>query len=57
MKKYKVYCKDVGYEEIVEAKDDEDAIMQGYNEISTNLHEYIEVDITEIKPKTNERKV
>ena len=51
MKKYKVYCKDVGYEETVEAKDDEDAIMQGYNEISTNLHEYIEVDITEIKPQ------
>ena len=48
-KKYKVYCKDVGYEEIVEAKNDEDAIMQGYDEISTNLHEYIEVDITEIK--------
>jgi hypothetical protein len=48
-KKYKVYCEDVGYEQIVEADDDEDAILQGYNEVGTNIHEYIDIDIEEIK--------
>ena len=49
MKKYKVYCKDVGYEQIIEAENDTDAITQGYEQISTNLYEYIEVDFKEIK--------
>jgi hypothetical protein len=48
-KKYKVYCQDVGYEQIVEANNDEDAILQGYDEVGTNLHEYIDIDIEEIK--------
>jgi len=56
MKKYKVYCKDVGYEQIIEAENDTDAITQGYEEISTNLYEYIEVDLQEIKTESEEGK-
>ena len=49
MKKYKVYCEDLGYEQIVEADNDEDAISVGYDEVSNNLHEYVEININEIK--------
>ena len=49
MKKYKVYCEDLGYEQIVEADNDEDAISMGYDEVSNNLHEYVEININEIK--------
>tara|TARA_R100001510_G_C7454988_1_gene78115 strand:+ start:162 stop:326 length:165 start_codon:yes stop_codon:yes gene_type:complete len=49
MKKYKVYNKELGYEQILKANNDEDAISMGYAEISNNLYEYVEININEIK--------
>ena len=49
MKKYKVYSEQLGYEQIIEADDDEQAINMGYDEVSNNLHEYIEININEIE--------
>ena len=49
MKKYKVYSEELGYEQIIKADNDEDAISMGYAEVSNNLHEYVEININEIK--------
>ena len=54
MKKYKVYCRDVGYEQIIEAKNYEEAITQGYEQISTKLYEYIEVGLEEIQKRKDQ---
>ena len=56
MKKYKVYCEDLGYEQIVEADNDEDAISMGYNEVSNNLHEYVVADEDNIGGTKNTEK-
>jgi hypothetical protein len=49
MKKYKVYSEELGYEQIIEADNDEDAISMGYTEVSNNLYEYVDININEIK--------
>ena len=49
MKKYKVYSEELGYEQIIEADNDEQAINMGYDEVSNNLHEYIEININELE--------
>ena len=49
MKKYKVYSEELGYEQIVEADNDEEAISIGYAEVSNNLYEYVNINIDEIK--------
>ena len=53
MKKYKVYSEELGYEQIIEADNDEQAINMGYDEVSNNLHEYIEININEIESEVN----
>ena len=48
-KKFKVYSEDLGYEEIIEADDEEEAITHGYIEIKTNIHDYIDINVDEIE--------
>ena len=49
MKKYKVTCSEIGYKDIIEATDEDNAECDALTNIGMNIQEYIEVDITEIK--------
>jgi hypothetical protein len=49
MKKYKVYCDELGYEEIIEAKSDYDAEIQGMVHCKQYLQNYVYVWSKEIK--------
>lgn len=49
MKKFKVYSEDLGYEEIIEADDEDEAITHGFIEVKTNIHDYIDMNADEIE--------
>jgi hypothetical protein len=49
MKKYKVTCSDIGYEDTIEATDEDNAECDALVDIGMNIQEYIEVDIEELK--------
>lgn len=49
MKKYKVYCEELGYEEIIEAKSEYDAELQGMVHCKERLQDYVYVGSEEIK--------
>tara|TARA_R110000751_G_scaffold33975_1_gene84501 strand:+ start:1216 stop:1374 length:159 start_codon:yes stop_codon:yes gene_type:complete len=46
---YKVTCKEIGYEDTIKANDDEDAECDALVHISTNIGEYIDVEVEEVK--------
>ena len=48
-KKYKVTCREIGYEDTIKASDDEDAECNALVHISTNIGEYIDVEVEEVK--------
>ena len=48
-KKYKVFCKEIGYEDTIKASNEEDAKCDALVDVSMNLQEYIEMDIKELK--------
>ena len=47
-KKYKVTCPAIGYENTIEAGDNESAGVDALTDIGMNIHEYIEVDVEEV---------
>jgi len=49
MKKYKVYSEELGYEEVIEASSEEEAIEHGYIEIKTSIQDYVDINIDEIE--------
>ena len=48
-KKYKVTCKEIGYEDTIKASNEEDAECDALVDVSMNLQEYLEMDIKELK--------
>tara|TARA_R100000482_G_C4991685_1_gene87670 strand:+ start:249 stop:437 length:189 start_codon:yes stop_codon:yes gene_type:complete len=49
MKKFKVFNTDIGYEEIIEATNEEEAKIDGFTEVVSNASEYIEIEVEELK--------
>ena len=54
MKKYKIYSEELGYEEIIEANSEEEAIKYGYLEIKTNIQDYVDINTDEIESDNDE---
>jgi len=48
-KKYKVTCKEIGYEDTIKASNDEDAECFALVDVSMNLQEYIDMEVREVK--------
>ena len=48
-KKYKVFCKEIGYEDTIKASNEEDAQCDALSDIGLNIQEYIEIDVEEVK--------
>jgi hypothetical protein len=48
-KKYKVTCKEIGYEDTIKASNDEDAECFALVDVSMNLQEYIDVEVEEVR--------
>ena len=48
-KKYKVTCKEIGYEDTIKASNDEDAECFALVDVSMNLQEYIDIEVEEVR--------